>query len=70
MFSLLAIDGLWCTKNMNDEQASEGRKRCCVSISTFAAISFVSAVYIHFQVPETKGKSPEDFVDEEAKLSS
>lgn len=70
MCSLLAIDGLGgVQENMSDEEASEAKKKGVAYLYLiFAAISFTSAIYIYFQVPETKGKSPEDFVDEDARL--
>lgn len=66
LFSLEAINGLGgVTDDMSDDATADAEKQGVGYLYIiFAATSCMACFYIWFQVPETKGKNPEDFQDD------
>jgi sugar porter (SP) family MFS transporter len=71
MCTLLAIDALGnVTDNMTDEESSAAKKRGVGYLYLiFSVVTFFSTIYIALRVPETKGKSPEDFIRNDERIS-
>jgi SP family xylose:H+ symportor-like MFS transporter len=64
LLTLSAIDALGgLQEDMDDEEKSDAEKRGVAFLFViFGGICFLSQLFIHFYVPETKGKNPNDFV--------
>jgi MFS family permease len=64
LLTLSAIDGLGgLSSDMDDDEKSEAEKKGVAYLFViFGGICFLSQVFIRFYVPETRGKSPNDFV--------
>jgi MFS family permease len=64
LLTLSAIDGLGGVKSdMDDDEQSDAEKKGVAFLFViFGGICFLSQVFIRFYVPETKGKTPTDFV--------
>jgi hypothetical protein len=64
LLTLSAIDALGgLHSDMDDDEESEAEKRGVAYLFVvFGGICFLSQIFIRFYVPETKGKSPNDFI--------
>ena len=64
LWTLSAIDGLGGLQSEmdDDEKADAEKKGVAYLFVIFGGICFLSQVFIRFYVPETKGKTPNDFV--------
>lgn len=63
MFISVAIEGLGGTKSsMDDEETEDSEKEGVAYLYIlFAVMCIITSIFIYVLVPETKGKSPEDF---------
>jgi hypothetical protein len=62
LLSLTAIDDLGGVKNgMDDDEESSAQKKGVAALYLiFAGFAVAALLFMHFYVPETKGKTPED----------
>lgn len=65
--NFVAIEGLGGTKsNMDDEETEDSQKEGVAFLYIiFACVCIVTTLFIYTTVPETKGKTPEDFMSSE-----
>lgn len=72
LLTLLAIDGLGGTKDsMDDDEKDDAQKRGVAYLYLiFGILCLLSLLFIMKYVPETKGKTPEDFADREIQNTS
>mmetsp|Transcript_12347 Transcript_12347/g.18720 ORF Transcript_12347/g.18720 Transcript_12347/m.18720 type:complete len:551 (-) Transcript_12347:231-1883(-) len=71
LFTLSAIDGMGGTKDsMDDDEVADSRKEGVAYMYVmFAGICVAVLIFIFTYVPETKGKTPDDFMTETERLS-